>query len=84
MARIGCKCGRTMWNGETPNDIEFHVMSDRRLCDIQQADSIGTVEMADSFDYNVWRCPDCGRLYVYDDKGSSALFVYTIEEESEI
>ena len=79
-----CRCGRDMWNGQTPNDIEYAVYSDRRMDKILEQDEISTVKMCMQKDYDVWRCPDCGRLYVFKnvsgDAGNKVLCVYKPEE----
>ena len=31
MAKLGCKCGHILWNGECPNDIQYWVYSDKKL-----------------------------------------------------
>ena len=92
MARLACRCGYSMWNGNVPNDIEFTVFSDRRFCELidnPPALSSDPVEFASDFtdlmdmaDYEVWRCPKCGRLYIFDKQSDSdkAQFVYKLEE----
>ena len=79
-----CKCGRDMWNGQTPNDIEFAVYSDRHMDKILEQDEISTVKMCMQKDYDVWRCPECGRLYVFrnesGDAGNKVFCVYKPEE----
>lgn len=80
-----CKCGYDMWNGQIPNDIEYTVFSDGRLDEICADDTIPTTELGLINDYNVWRCPMCGRLYVFKNEsgsaGNEALFVYKPEEK---
>lgn len=78
--RLQCNCGNVMWNGQTPNDIEYKVFSDRRMDKILERDEISTIEMFRLNDYDVWRCSVCGRLYVFKNEsgseGSKALCVY--------
>lgn len=73
-----------MWNGQIPNDIEFSVFSDKRMCEILEADVISTLDLAMQNEFNVWKCPDCGRLYVFknesDETGNKVLRVYKPEE----
>lgn len=82
MANMKCRCGNTMWNGNTPNGIEYWVYSDRQMCSIEEEDSILTIDLADKANYNVWCCPKCMRLYVFDEQGDStqAKCVYRLEE----
>ena len=93
MAHLGCRCGNSMWNGRVPNDIEFAVFSDVRSCEIVEnppkfsTDPFElTCDLNDLFamaDYEVWRCPECGRLYVFDNQDDShrAKYVYRLEED---
>lgn len=78
-----CKCGIDMWNGEIPNDIEYTVFSDKRMNDIFEEDTVDTIDLAQMNDYNVWRCPKCGRLYIFRNADNKLLFVYKLEEQTE-
>ena len=80
MARIECKCGQIIWNGETPNDIEFWAYSDRTMDSILMSDSVSSQDFSVNADYNVWLCPLCRRLYIFNGKDSVPLYVYTPEE----
>ncbi len=84
MSHLVCRCGEDMWNGQTPNDIEYWVYSDRQLDSILENDSISTLELAVTMNYNVWKCPKCSRLYVFERKNgaieSKAVRVYRLEE----
>lgn len=79
MARLQCKCGNVMWNGNTPNDIEYWVYSDKQIDKILEKDNISTLFFNDLCTYNVWACPECKRLYVFDayDK---LVGIYKLEE----
>ena len=80
MARLECRCGHVMWNGETPNDIEFSVFSDKTMDKILSADSISTLKLAEKADLNVWLCPECRRLYVFRSNESEPKYVYKPEK----
>lgn len=84
MARLKCKCGESLWNGKTPNDIELWVFSDKKLDSILENDNISTLELTDLFDYNVWCCPNCKRLYVFNEKEDSncVKYVYHLEQDN--
>lgn len=86
MARLLCKCGETMWNGAAPNDINVWCYTDRRLDEIMAEDSIFTFELADLYDYEVWVCPCCKRLYVFEhSERTNVKYVYALERvETEI
>ena len=65
MARLGCECGELMWNGLTPNDLQFWVYSDRKMDKIRENDIIDVIELSSMEDYEVWLCPKCKRLYIF-------------------
>ncbi|MDE7230033.1 MAG: hypothetical protein K2N56_06085 [Oscillospiraceae bacterium] len=75
-----CKCGCDMWNGRIPNDIEFSVYSDKRMCEILENDTVDTLDLAQMNDYDVWKCPDCGRLYVFEKSSCEVLCIYKPED----
>ena len=75
-----CKCGCDMWNGQIPNDIEFSVYSDKRMCEILENDTVDTLDLAQMNDYDVWKCPVCGRLYVFGKSSCKVLCVYKPED----
>lgn len=82
MARLQCKCGETMWNGQAPNDIEVWCYTDRRLDEILANDSISSLELWHSYSYNVWVCPRCKRLYVFDRSDPTKVkCVYALEKD---
>ena len=80
MAKVLCDCGESLWNGEIPNQIEFHAFSDVQLIDMFnrlekfEADqsNINDEYWRDRRDdilwppINVWRCPKCKRLYAFE------------------
>lgn len=76
-----CKCGNDMWNGQIPNDIEFSVYSDRRMCEILENDTVDTIDLAQMNEYDVWRCPECGRLYVFEKSNNKVLRCYKPEDD---
>lgn len=92
MANLTCRCGYSMWNGRVPNNIEFTVFSDARACELADNPpalfsnpaefTLDFNDLLDMADYDVWRCPACGRLYVFDNQSGSnhARFVYKLEE----
>lgn len=75
-----CKCGENMWNGNIPNDIEYWVYSDKQSDKILENDIISTLELGMSYDYNVWRCPKCNRLYVFENGRNEVIAVYKLED----
>ncbi|WP_432774966.1 hypothetical protein AAFJ72_17465 [Brevibacillus gelatini] len=79
MARFQCKCGATLSNSNAPNDVELRVYSDREWDDI--------INLGDSIDpvtipfprYDVWRCTECERIYVFDE--DTVIKTYVLEKE---
>lgn len=69
-----------MWNGNIPNDIEYWVYSDKQSDKILENDIISTLELGMSYDYNVWRCPKCNRLYVFENGRNEVIAVYKLED----
>lgn len=78
MARLLCKCGETLSNSQAPNDIELRVYTDREWDEIIQNDMIDPL-MIPFPKYDVWRCPKCERIYVFD--GDKVIKRYIIEKE---
>ena len=84
MAKIRCKCDNVLWNGECPNDVQYWVYSDRKKDEIYENDTIDVDNLFELVDYEVWLCPDCKRLYVYeyhDETNTPVKFVYHLEQE---
>ncbi len=87
MARVTCRCGRVLWNGRIPNDIEFTVFSDARICEIEDhppdfcSDPLYFLsDLLERADYEVWRCPACKRLYMFENGAEQVRYVYKLEE----
>ena len=78
MARMTCKCGKLLDNHEAPNDIELIVYTDKEWDAICNCDSIQPW-MIPSPRYEVWRCPVCKRIYVYDRGEDIPIMIYTRE-----
>ena len=78
MARMTCKCGKSLDNHEAPTDIELIVYTDKEWDAICNCDSIQPW-MIPSPRYEVWRCPVCKRIYVYDRGEDIPIMIYTLE-----
>ena len=81
MARLWCKCGETMWNGLTPNDIQFWVYSDRKMDKIRENDTVDVIELSNMEDFEVWLCPKCKRLYVFEEGNTTTKYIYQLVAE---
>lgn len=88
--RLTCKCGCILWNGQIPNNIEFTVFSSPRICEVEdcpppfQNDLLYfTCDLMGRADYEVWRCPACKRLHIFENgrDPNRVRYVYKLEEE---
>lgn len=80
MARMTCRCGKLLSNSQVPNDIELVVYTDREWDKICDCDSLEPW-MIPLPKYNIWRCPDCKRIYVYEGSNPKPVMVYRLETE---
>ena len=64
--RFLCRCGNPLSNSSTPNDIEYMVYSDREWSDFEEKGWIYFLDVPDP-KYDVWRCPDCDRIYLFGE-----------------
>jgi len=77
MARFGCKCGKCLSNGQDPNEVQYRVYSDPEWDDIINIGQMDSVDLPFP-KYDVWRCPECERVYVFDD--NEVIKQYVLEE----
>ncbi|WP_309864966.1 hypothetical protein [Desmospora profundinema] len=75
-----CKCGHTLSTVATPNDIELHVYTDREMDAIIAMDTMDPLDIPDP-EREVWRCPQCERVYVF--KGNKVVKTYVLESDDE-
>lgn len=78
MARMMCRCGMKLNNQETPNDIQLKVYTDREWDEIFNCDSIQPW-LIPTPRYDVWHCPMCKRIYVYENGQEMPVMVYQLE-----
>jgi len=79
MAKIECKCGELLSNSLMPNDIQYWVYSDKKIDEICARDVIDVKELIDIEDYEVWLCPKCKRLIVFENGKTTASYIYHLE-----
>lgn len=79
MARVICKCGNILRNQEVPNDVELRVYTDREWDKILDCDVIETWKVPLP-KYDVWKCPKCKRIYVFEPGNNEATYVYSLEK----
>lgn len=77
MARFGCRCGTILSNSLAPNDVELKVFTDKEWDDIINLGMIDSVDLPDP-KHDVWRCPTCERIYVFD--GNKVIKCYVLEQ----
>lgn len=80
MARLKCRCGEVLSNSLVPNNIELWVYTDKEWDDIMTVDTINTWEFP-SPTYDVWKCPKCQRIYVFEEHNNKAVKVYKLEDQ---
>ena len=81
MARFNCKCGEVLSNSMAPNEIELRVYTDKEWDEIMAVDTINTWEIPMP-QKDIWKCPTCQRLYVFDKGSDKASAVYKLEENT--
>lgn len=80
MAKVLCRCGNLLSNSQCPNDVQLRVYTDSEWDSIIDMGIIDPVNIPFP-KYDVWRCPKCGRIYVYEyEKGNENPIVYNVEE----
>jgi len=78
MARMTCRCGAYLSNHEAPNDIQLRVYTDREWDEIFDCDIIQPWMMPRPR-YDVWRCPVCKNIYVFEKGNEIPIMVYRLE-----
>lgn len=78
MARMICTCGANLSNHEAPNDIELIVYTDREWDNICNCDSLQPWKIPLP-KYNIWRCPKCKSVYVFERDKSEPIMIYRLE-----
>lgn len=77
MARMQCRCGEVLWNGLCPNDIQLIVYTDKEWDQIMDCDQIQPW-MIPSPAREVWRCPKCKRIYVFQEGDDHPKYIYEL------
>ena len=80
MARMNCKCGEVLWNGMTPNDIQLWVYTDKEIDVILTQDTIESYKFPLPT-YDVWKCPKCERIYIFEKGNDKAIKEYKLVEK---
>jgi len=77
--RMQCKCGEILSNSMAPNDIQLRVYTDREWDDIINMGEIDSINIPHP-KIDVWRCPKCERVYVFEYGNHKVIKVYKLEE----
>ena len=77
MARMQCRCGEVIWNGQSPNDVQLIVYTDKEWDEIMNCNQLYPW-MIPAPRYDIWKCPKCGRIYVYDRENDTPKYVYEL------
>jgi phage FluMu protein Com len=72
MAHYICKCGENLWNGLCPNDIQIHVFKEEIWN--QAVKNEIELYLVDG-DYDIWKCPECNRVYSFKNNRVDKMFV---------
>ncbi len=79
MASMKCKCGEILSNSEVPNKIQLIVYTDIEWDKILSEECIETISIPRP-QYDVWRCPVCQRVYVFEPGKLEAIKIYALEK----
>ena len=77
MAKVQCKCGYLLSDVQT--GVNLYVYTKDEWYNIRDMGMIDTLNIPFP-KYDVWKCPKCGRIYVYDDGYGDPIAVYTLEK----
>ena len=75
-----CKCGKVLSTTRTPNDIQLRVYTDKEWDKIIEPEVLKPW-LIPLPTYDVWKCPQCGRLYFFKNGSNVPQITYMIEEE---
>ena len=78
VAKTICTCGALLSNQQAPNDIQLRVYTDEEWEKIFDCDSIHPW-MIPLPKYDVWRCPVCKSIYVYEGSKQTPIMTYRLE-----
>ena len=82
MARFLCKCGNLLSNSLEPNIITFRVYSQTEWDNIVEHNWIESIKIPFPR-YDVWRCPVCERIYVFEDEKLIKRYILEQQDKTE-
>lgn len=80
MAKMNCKCGYILSTTQAPNDIQLRVYTDKEWEKILDCDIIEPWKIPFP-KYDVWKCPKCNRIYVFEEGKDIPIMKYIMEED---
>lgn len=81
MAKMICECGFLLSNSEAPNNIQLRVYTDKEWDAIINCEEIKPW-MIPLPKYDVWRCPYCKRIYVFEDNNDVPIMIYNLNKNN--
>ena len=79
MAKMICRCGNLLSTSDVPNDVQLMVYTDMEWDNILRVDTIHTWQIPLPA-YDVWQCPKCKRIYVFEKGNSTPIEVFALED----
>lgn len=80
MAGMQCRCGNILSNTACPNDVELQVYTDEEWDELLDCEMIVPWEIK-APKYDVWKCPKCKRIYVFEHGGNKVIMTYALEPD---
>jgi len=79
MARMTCKCGEILSNVLVPNNVQLRVYTDKEWDEIINLGNLIDPVTIPFPRYDVWRCSQCERIYVFDE--NIVIKTYVLESQ---
>lgn len=79
MARMTCKCGEILSNVLVPNNVQLRVYTDKEWDEIINMGNLIDPVTIPFPRYDVWRCSQCERIYVFDE--NIVIKTYVLESQ---
>ena len=80
MAKMDCKCGHILSTVEVPNDVQLWVYTDKEWDGIM-SDEVLIPWQIPLPKYDVWMCPECKRVFVFENGNNIPVMKYVLESD---
>ena len=80
MAKMDCNCGHILSTVEVPNDVQLWVYTDKEWDGIM-SDEVLIPWQIPLPKYDVWMCPECKRVYVFENGNNIPVMKYVLESD---